>query len=469
MKTALACIFFLGVSILHSAGISAGNASAVDGSRINIAYSTNVLGYYLPCNCLDGEQLGGLDKRAQFLNQYKKDHGDILVVDSGDLLNEDPEIPEDSRAAATLKADLIARIYKATGIDAVTPGELDLVLGLKTLKELENKYNFPFVAANLVDAKGKLIFQPYIIRKIDGKTVGVFGIIGDTSEIADKVNEVTGGAATVTDSLKAAESVVQELSGKVDYVVALTHEGTNRDWVIARRVKGINLVVGGHDKRLTKDPSVAGSTLIVQAGEKSEYAGMLQIATDGSMAASNTLVPLGDSMAKEPKIEAMIAQYNETFTAMYGVSNKSKLAAGKVSIDSPAPDFTIQDGDRTVSLRDYHGKVVVLNFWATWCAPCVKEMPSLVNLQNRLKDHVTVLAVSTDTNSATYHRFIRDHNVTLVTVRDPAKKSSTIYGASQFPVTYVIDREGKIRREFSGPQNWDDPKIELYLKSLYRE
>ena len=136
---------------------------------------------------------------------------------------------------------------------------------------------------------------------------------------------------------------------------------------------------------------------------------------------------------------------------MYGNSGKNKAAPGKVSIGSPAPDFTIQDGGRTVSLRDYHGKVVVLNFWATWCAPCVKEMPSLVGLQNRLKDHITVLAVSTDMNSATYHKFIRDHKVTLVTVRDPARKSSTIYGASQFPETYVIDREGRIRREIQWP------------------
>ena len=468
MKTALACIFILGAATLQSAGISTGNTSAVDRSKINIAYSTNVLGYYLPCNCLDGEQLGGLDKRAAFLNQYRKDHGDVLVVDSGDLLNEDPEIPEDSRAAATLKADLIARIYKASGIDAVTPGDLDLVLGLKTLKELESKYNFPFVAANLVDANGKLIFKPYIIKKINGKTVGVFGIIGDTSEMANRVNEVTGGAARVTDSLQAAESVAQELSGKVDYLVALTHEGTTRDWVIAKRVKGINLVVGGHDKKATKEPSVADNTLIVQAGEKGEYVGMLQIATDGSNAASNTLVPLGDSMAKDPPIVALIGQYNETVANLYGNSGKNKAAPGKVAIGSPAPDFTIQDGGRTVSLRDYHGKVVVLNFWATWCTPCVKEMPSLVDLQNRLKDHISVLAVSVDMNSATYNRFIRDHKVTLVTVRDPARKSSTIYGASQFPETYVIDREGRIRRKFSGPQNWDDPKIEQYLESLYR-
>ena len=330
MKRVLACTVFF---FLLSMGFSTGNSSAADASKINIAYSSNMQGYYEPCGCLEtGEQLGGLYKKAAYLDQYRKDHGDILVVDSGDLLNEDPELPEGVRDSAKLKADLIVRIFEATGIDAVVPGELDLVLGLKTLKELESKYNFPFVAANLVDESGKPIFKPYIIKKVNGKSVGVFGIIGDTSEMANKVNQATDGAATVTDALKAAESVVQELSGKTDYIVALTHEGTSRDWVIARRVKGIDLVVGGHDKQTTKEPNVAGTTLIVQAGEKAQYLGMLQVATDGSKTAGNALVPFGDSMPADPKIKAMIAEYNEKVTDMYSDAGKGKALAGNVSL-----------------------------------------------------------------------------------------------------------------------------------------
>ncbi len=205
-----------------------------------------------------------------------------MVVDSGDLFNEDEEIPESVQQSARLKADAIAEIYKYVGIDAVNIGELDLVLGIDYLKELEKKHNFPFVSANLVDAKDAPIFKRYIIKKVNDKNVGIFGVIGDTSEMVSKVSEITKDAVSIQDPLQAAEAVVKELTGKVDYIVALTHQGTNRDWVIARRVKGIDLVVGGHDKQKTKEPFEAEKTLIVQAGEKGQYQGILEVAMDGT-------------------------------------------------------------------------------------------------------------------------------------------------------------------------------------------
>src|SRR5258707_5316053 len=69
-------------------------------------------------------------------------------------------------------------------------------------------------------------------------------------------------------------------------------------------------------------------------------------------------------------------------------------------IGKPAPEFTVKDSDRSVALRDLRGKVVVLNFWATWCPPCVEETPSLVAMQAQMKDRVLVFAVSTDEDEA---------------------------------------------------------------------
>lgn len=135
-------------------------------------------------------------------------------------------------------------------------------------------------------------------------------------------------------------------------------------------------------------------------------------------------------------------------------------------INVPAPDFTVQDGGRTVSLHDLKGKVVVLNFWATWCPPCVEEMPSLVALQGRMKDNVTVLAVSIDTDADAYRKFLQDHHVTLLTVRDGDQKSNSLYGTYRFPETYIIDRHGVIRRKFIGAINWSDREIEQYLNGL---
>ena len=133
-------------------------------------------------------------------------------------------------------------------------------------------------------------------------------------------------------------------------------------------------------------------------------------------------------------------------------------------IGSAAPDFTVQDSDRRVSLSQFRGQVVVLNFWATWCPPCVEEMPSLVEMQRRLRlKGVTVIAVSVDVDPGAYNQFLKEHGVNLLTVRDPAQKSNNLYGTFKFPETYIIDRNGVMRRKFIGAVDWTAPDITDFL------
>lgn len=127
----------------------------------------------------------------------------------------------------------------------------------------------------------------------------------------------------------------------------------------------------------------------------------------------------------------------------------------------------MQDSDRKVELRDFAGQTVVLNFWATWCSPCVEEMPSLVQLQQRLKDKgITVVGVSVDVDGDNYHRFLKDHKIDFLTVRDPDQKSNNLYGTFKFPETYIIDRKGVMRRKFIGAVDWSQPEIVDYLTKL---
>jgi cytochrome c biogenesis protein CcmG, thiol:disulfide interchange protein DsbE len=136
-------------------------------------------------------------------------------------------------------------------------------------------------------------------------------------------------------------------------------------------------------------------------------------------------------------------------------------------IGSNAPDFTVQDADRQVTLSQFRGQVVVLNFWATWCPPCVEETPSLVQMQQRMKDKgVVVVAVSIDVDDKAYHRFLEDYHVNLLTVRDPDEKSPMLYGTHGWPETYIIDRGGVLRRKFIGPVDWANPEITDFLKKL---
>lgn len=135
-------------------------------------------------------------------------------------------------------------------------------------------------------------------------------------------------------------------------------------------------------------------------------------------------------------------------------------------IGAVAPTFSVSDGVHSVDLSKFHGEVVVLNFWATWCAPCVEELPSLVAMQRQLPQ-IKVLAISTDEDASAYRQFLVDHPISeLTTVRDGQQRSNALYNTFRYPETYVIDRNGIIRRKFIGPQDWTSPEIMAYLKKL---
>ena len=140
--------------------------------------------------------------------------------------------------------------------------------------------------------------------------------------------------------------------------------------------------------------------------------------------------------------------------------------ARPAQVGEKAPSIVIHDGAQTVSLRDYRGKTVVLNFWASWCGPCIAEFPSLVELQRQMPD-VVILAVAFDTDEPSYRQFLIDNNLTgLLTIDDVTNASNQAFETTRPPETYVIDKSGTIRRKFIGPQDWTNPEIMNYLKSL---
>ena len=131
----------------------------------------------------------------------------------------------------------------------------------------------------------------------------------------------------------------------------------------------------------------------------------------------------------------------------------------------PAPDFTVSDGKTSVHLADYRGKVVLLNFWWSQCGPCIEELPSLLQLHHD-DPNLAVLAVSVDEDPDSYSNFIRRRHVDLITVRDPGETAARLFNTDMWPETYLIDRNGVIRRKFVGATDWSDPEIRQYLKSL---
>lgn len=137
-----------------------------------------------------------------------------------------------------------------------------------------------------------------------------------------------------------------------------------------------------------------------------------------------------------------------------------------------AEDFSLEISGRPGHLSDLRGKVVVLNFWGSWCKPCVEEAPALDRLHKYIESrNGVVLGVAADEDEAAYRRFIRDEGLTFPTYRDPATKDNRSriaesYGTYLVPETYIIDRKGKIARKFIGFQQWDSPEMLAYFDAI---
>lgn len=134
-----------------------------------------------------------------------------------------------------------------------------------------------------------------------------------------------------------------------------------------------------------------------------------------------------------------------------------------------AADFTLPDlRGRTYRLSELRGNVVFLNLWATWCPPCRSEMPAMEKLYQRLKGRdFVMLAVAEDEGGAeAVAPFVRDTGLTFPVLLDPEATLSPRYGATGYPETFIIDRNGQVVHHTIGPADWDDPEIVAYLEKL---
>ena len=136
-----------------------------------------------------------------------------------------------------------------------------------------------------------------------------------------------------------------------------------------------------------------------------------------------------------------------------------------------APKFTLRNlRGNLEGLDDHAGKVIVVNFWATWCAPCVKEMPSFETLYRRFRSQgLTVLAVSLDKDrSAKVQEFVDKYKLSFPVLLDTEGVAEKLYPSFTIPFTYVIDKQGRVAARIDGAEDWESPEtfkaIEYLLK-----
>ena len=140
-----------------------------------------------------------------------------------------------------------------------------------------------------------------------------------------------------------------------------------------------------------------------------------------------------------------------------------------IGVGLPSPDFTFPGiNGKMVSLSDYRGKVVLLNIWATWCPPCVDEMPSMEKLYQKLKeDDFEILAVSIDSLGVkVVAPFMKKYKLTFPALIDSAGTTRIAYRLNGVPESFIIDKDGILVKKIIGPLDWANPEILRFFQDL---
>ena len=148
-----------------------------------------------------------------------------------------------------------------------------------------------------------------------------------------------------------------------------------------------------------------------------------------------------------------------------------RLSLERPKKNTAAPDFTLVDlAGRRVGLKEFHGRVVFLNFWATWCGPCRDEMPMMEALHRQFKDRgLAVVAVNFKEDKASVRHFFDELGLTFQGLLDTHGDVSESYGALSLPLTYLIDRNGRFVGKAVGIRPWDSADAKALIEDLLEQ
>lgn len=240
-----------------------------------LIYSNDVLGEVEPCGCRV-DPMGGIIRRSGLLKTLEVEKkGPFLQVDVGNFLFEMKEFPESLRKVRKIQAEALVQAHEKMGLEVTIPGDKDFALGLETYISMFGKSKIKVLAANLLrDGKplfpGSMVFEK---KDSDGKVVriGVIGLVGEGIAYPSPLSVEPRLAAFTRE--KAA------LEGKTDLLVVLSHSGMEADLELAKKLKGVALVIGAHSQSFTQEPVIENEIPIVQSSYRGQYLGVIPIAT----------------------------------------------------------------------------------------------------------------------------------------------------------------------------------------------
>ena len=271
----------------------------------------------------------GFARIAACVRMARKSRDDVLFLDAGDCIAGTP-------LSEKFKGVPIFEIMSTMGYDAAALGNHEFDFGWKNIAKLRKAADFPLLAANAFSPKGDLIADlPYKILKVNDVRIGLLGLITEQTPtmIIEKGNE----GLMFSNAVETARDLVPSIAEKCDLVIAVTHMGIDDDRRLARQVKGIDLIIGGHSHTVLPRPERIGDTYILQTGEYGKNVGRLELTVDVGLdrivSAEGGLIASSEMPAPDPKIAALVEKWESRIAKEYDVEiGKASVTWGKAQV-----------------------------------------------------------------------------------------------------------------------------------------
>ncbi len=283
---------------------------------LTILHTNDTHDHLLPYDSRAGKDLGGVARRAALIKRIKAQTPGTLVLDAGDVFQGTPIF-------TFYQGDADYRTMDQAGYDATTVGNHELDNGLANLLKQAKGRSFKVINSNMLDKTGKHIFLSKHVFERNGLKIGVFGVLGDDAQgaVAKKHQQ----DYVFVPPLDVAQRFADELRKEADLVIMLSHSGLEEDTDLARKVKGINLIVGGHSHTKLDVPREVPNgdwrTLVVQGFQWGEYLGRLDLKVENGKVVGydGKLLPITRAITEDASVAETVDSYNRKIAKEMGM------------------------------------------------------------------------------------------------------------------------------------------------------
>lgn len=248
-----------------------------------------------------GENVGGYARRATIVQRIRAENPHTLLLDAGDMFT-------GTALSAIFKGEPDVLAALLVGYDALAIGNHEFDFGQDVLKGYVDYLPIPMLGANIVYADGTPFAPGHVVFEINGARVLVLGLVTTTTYTSTHPKNVVG--LDFLDPVATTLKVMDEHAGEYDIFIVLSHLGLDVDIQLARRVSGIDAIIGGHTHTLVDKPLFVGDTIIAQAGEWGRYLGRvdLEVVDKRVVAAASSVIPVTGDVEPNPVVEAMLQE-----------------------------------------------------------------------------------------------------------------------------------------------------------------